>query len=204
MEFSGWISIAAVCAAGAVSPGPSLALVVRNTIAGGRVEGTLTGLGHGLGVGIYALGAGLGVSALLAADPALERGIELAGALYLLWLGVQTLRHAGRGSASGPGPGRSGMRGFSEGFLTAFLNPKIAVFFLALLGSFLPAEAGTPERAGVAVLAMSIDAAWYVFAALMLAGTGAAAWMRRNGIWVDRIFAALLLAIAGGLLLRAV
>ena len=177
--------------------------MVRNTIAGGRVEGTLTGLGHGLGVGIYALGAGLGVSALVAADPALERGIELAGALYLLWLGVQTLRHAGRGSASGPGPGRSGMRGFSEGFLTAFLNPKIAVFFLALLGSFLPAEAGTPERAGGAVLAMSIDAAWYVFAALMLAGTGAAAWLRRNGIWVDRIFAALLLAIAGSLLLRA-
>ncbi len=196
MELSAWISIAAVCATGAASPGPSLAVVVKNTVSGGRAQGVLTGLGHGIGVGIYAFGAVVGVSAVVASNPALERAIEVVGGLYLLWMGVQTWRKAGKGDMSGQGHGRPGMQGFSEGFMIAFLNPKIAVFFLALLGSFLPVEAGAMERAGVAGLAMCIDGFWYMFAALMLAGTGAAAWMRRNGVWVDRVLAVLLLGVA--------
>jgi threonine/homoserine/homoserine lactone efflux protein len=193
MELSSWISIAAVCATGAASPGPSLAVVVRNTVAGGRTRGVLTGLGHGIGVGIYAFGAVVGVSALVASNEHLGRGIETAGALYLLWMGIQTLRHAGQGDLSGEGHGRPGMQGFSEGFMIAFLNPKIAVFFLALLGSFLPVDAGAEERAGVAGLAMCIDGLWYMFAAVMLAGSG-------NGIWVDRALAALLFGVAAWLL----
>ena len=55
MESAAWISIASICAVGAMSPGPSLAVVVRNTITGGRLQGVLTGIGHALGVGIYAL-----------------------------------------------------------------------------------------------------------------------------------------------------
>ena len=66
-------------------------------------------------------------------------------------------------------------------FGIAFLNPKIAVFFLALLGSFLPVDAGAGERVGVAGLAMCIDGLWYMFAAVMLAGSGAATWMIEEG-----------------------
>ncbi|MFP6564629.1 MAG: LysE family transporter, partial [Myxococcota bacterium] len=69
MEHSSWFAIAAVCAAGAVSPGPSLAVVVKNTVRGGRVEGVFTGLGHGIGVGIYAFGAVVGISVLVASTP---------------------------------------------------------------------------------------------------------------------------------------
>ena len=197
MELSAWISIAAVCATGAASPGPSLAVVVKNTVSGGRSQGVLTGLGHGIGVGIYAFGAVVGVSAVVAGNPALGRGIEVVGGLYLLWMGIQTWRKAGQGDMSGHGSGRPGMQGFSEGFMIAFLNPKIAVFFLALLVSFLPPDASVLERTGVAALAMGIDATWYVFAALLLAGTGAAGWLGRNGVWVDRVLAALLFGVAG-------
>jgi threonine/homoserine/homoserine lactone efflux protein len=175
-------------------------MVVKNTVAGGRTQGILTGLGHGIGVGIYAFGAVLGVSALVASNPALGRVIEVVGALYLLWMSIDTLRHAGQGDMSGSGQQRPGMQGFAEGFLIAFLNPKIAVFFLALLGSFLPVDAGASERAGVAGLAMCIDVSWYMFAAVMLAGSGAADWMRRNGIWFDRVLAASLLGVAAWLL----
>ena len=104
MEIGSWITIALVCATGAASPGPSLAVVLKNTVAGGRSQGILTGLGHGLGVGIYAFGAVVGVSALVASNPGLGRGIEIVGALYLLWMGTQTLRHAGqdqKGEAEG-------------------------------------------------------------------------------------------------------
>jgi len=198
MDTGSWLSIAAICATGAISPGPSLAVVIRNTVSGGRLQGVLTGLGHGIGVGIYAFGAVAGVSALVEEVPGLHRLIEVVGALYLLWMGWQSLRHAGE---SGQEEDVSGRRGFSEGFLVSFLNPKIAVFFLALLGSFLPPEAAFAERAGVAALAMGIDACWYMFAAAALAGTGAAAWLAGNGLWVDRGLGVLLIAVALALLL---
>jgi threonine/homoserine/homoserine lactone efflux protein len=200
MGLDSWLQICAVCAMGAMSPGPSLAVVVRNTVAGGRPRGAATGLGHGVGVGIYAFGAVAGVSALVGSVPGLHRAIEIAGGLYLAWIGCQTLRNAGR--ASQDERGVAGRRGFTEGFLMALLNPKVAVFFLALLGSFLPPAATLAERTGVAGLAMVIDAGWYVFAAIVLAGTGAAAWLGRNGAWVDRGLGVLLLAVAAALLLR--
>ncbi len=176
MELWAWLTIAGLCVSGAMSPGPSLAVVVKNTVDGGRGRGVVTGVGHGLGVGLYAFGAVAGVSALLQAWPRLEQGLGLAGGLYLLWLGVGALRGGGgeHGEASAAG-------GFGEGFLTAFLNPKIAVFFLALLGSFVPEASGMSTRAGVAALACAIDMGWYVLVALLLARSGGAGWLADRG-----------------------
>ncbi len=166
---------------------------MKNTVAGGRRQGVLTGLGHGLGVGIYAFAAVLGVAALVQAVPGVSRTIEVLGGVYLVWMGLGVLRHAGEGTSEvSPDEGRTG---FQEGFAIAFLNPKIAVFFLALLGSFLPADASTLELVCVAGLAMGIDAAWYVFAALMLVTTGAADWLAARGVWLDRILGGVLLAV---------
>jgi len=195
MDAASWISIAAVCLTGAAAPGPSLAVVVKNTIAGGRGQGMLTGVGHGLGVGIYAFTAVVGVAALVETVPGVSIAIEMLGGLYLIWMGIGALRNAGNAELGGHAA--SGRAGFTEGFAIAFLNPKIAVFFLALLGSFLPPDASTLDRTGVAMLAMMIDAAWYVLAALLLVSTGAADWLAVHGQWVERVLGVLLLGIGG-------
>jgi threonine/homoserine/homoserine lactone efflux protein len=173
-----------------------LAVVIKNTVRGGRTAGVLTGLGHGLGVGIYAFGAVAGVSAVVAQNQDLQRAIELGGAAFLLWMGLQTLRHAGADLTEDIGKPSEQGSDFLEGFLVSFLNPKIAVFFLALLGSFLPVEADLTERALVASLAMAIDAGWYVLAALVLAKSGAASWLRQHSLWLDRCLAGLLVGVA--------
>jgi len=196
VEVGSWLTIAAVCATGAASPGPSLAVVVKNTVRGGRRMGVLTGLGHGLGVGIYAFLAVAGIATLVATTPGLQRGIELAGAAFLLWMTFGLLRSSSDGSPEVQPDVPRSHEGFTEGFLVSFLNPKIAVFFLALLGSFLPQDAGTGERVGVAILAMGIDAGWYVFAALLLAGSGAADLLTRNRVAADRTLAVLLAVVA--------
>jgi threonine/homoserine/homoserine lactone efflux protein len=201
VELGSWLTVAAVCAAGAASPGPSLAVVVKNTVRGGRRMGVLTGLGHGLGVGIYAFMAVAGIATLVATTPGLQRGIELAGAAFLLWMALGLLRGPSGDSPEVEQVLTQSQDGFREGFLVSFLNPKIAVFFLALLGSFLPQEAGTGERVGVAFLAMGIDAGWYVFAALLLAGSGAADILARNRVAADRCLAALLFVVAVFLIL---
>lgn len=198
MEPAAWISVASVCAAGAMSPGPSLAVVVKNTVQGGRKQGVMTAIGHGLGVGFYAFVAVFGMARVLDAFPGLSRGIELGGGLYLLWLGIQAFRFAGKGDMTQQQTGR---RGFFDGMAISVLNPKIAVFFLALLVPFLPLDATTADRAGVAGLAMVIDGGWYMFAAILLATTGAADWLASKGIWVDRVLGTILFAVAGWLLL---
>ena len=65
MELKELIMLSFVCAMGAISPGPSLAVVIRNTISGGRFQGVMTGIGHGIGIGIYAFMAVMGLSSLL-------------------------------------------------------------------------------------------------------------------------------------------
>ena len=129
MEPWAWWTIAGLCVSGAMSPGPSLAVVVKNTVEGGRARGIATGVGHGLGVGLYAFGAVAGVSAVLQSWPRVEQALTLIGGVYLVWLGIGALRSVRGDSAPGPPEQVSG--GFREGFLTAFLNPKIALFFLA-------------------------------------------------------------------------
>ena len=68
MDIKSLIGMSFVCAMGAISPGPSLAVVLRNTISGGRTQGVMTGIGHGLGFSIYAFIAVMGLSSLLLAN----------------------------------------------------------------------------------------------------------------------------------------
>ena len=205
MELSSWISIASVCAVGAMSPGPSLAVVIKNTVAGGRVQGAMCGVGHGIGVGIYAFAAVAGLHAVV---DSLTETIATIGAIYLVYLGLKVLIALSRAPASDAAAGEqaaesaaSERSGFSEGFLVAFLNPMIAVFFLALLGSFVPADAGLVARSGVAALAMTIDAGWYVLVALLLAASGAASKLAEHGRILDTIFGLLLVGLGVWLLI---
>jgi threonine/homoserine/homoserine lactone efflux protein len=200
MDSAAWVSIATVCAAGAMSPGPSFAVVVRNTIAGGRRQGVLTGLGHGLGVGIYAATAVFGMAVFIKSNPGATRWIEGLGGAYLLFLGVQALRHAGAADLSADSVAVT--RGFIDGMAISVLNPKIAVFFLALLGPLIPVDAGPSERLGVAGVAMAIDGGWYVFAAMMLATTGASEWLAKKGIWIDRLLGVVLVGLGCWLLVH--
>ena len=198
MELSHWLTLAALCTTGAMTPGPSLVVVIDGTLRGGRGEGVRIAVGHGIGVGLYAFGAVAGFSALVTTLPGLHAAVSGAGALFLLWMGVQSWRSAAApASSETSGAHADGRPGFWSGFAIAFLNPKIAVFFLALLGSFVPDGAGLATRVGVAVLAWSIDTAWYVVAALVLTGTGGAAWLAERRRWVARVSALVLVAAAG-------
>ena len=117
------LALSFVCAIGAMSPGPSLAVVLRNTISGGRFQGIMTGIGHGLGFGLYALVAVTGLSALLLANESIFLLLQWSGALVLFWLSYNMLINAS--SNVNEGYEISGRKGFTEGFLISFLNPKI-------------------------------------------------------------------------------
>lgn len=122
-----------------LTPGADTMLVVRSAAVRGRRAGLLTVLGIGSGLFIHATLSALGLSVVLVRSARVFEGVKLAGALYLLFLGVQALRSAARGAPVTESPaGTTGARrAYVEGLLTNVLNPKVAIFYLAFLPQFI-------------------------------------------------------------------
>ena len=122
-----------------LTPGPDMALVLRNTLRGGRSAGLRTVAGIAVGLAGWALASALGVAAVLSASATVFTALKLLGALDLVYLGVQALRAARRGGAEEhvtPRPGSP----FRQGLVTNLLNPKLAVLFTTLLPQFIAAD----------------------------------------------------------------
>ena len=194
------MALSFVCAMGAMSPGPSLAVILRNTISGGRLQGVMTGVGHGLGFGMYALLAVTGLSALLIAHESFFLFLQWSGALVLLWLSYDMLTYI-------PSDGNDdhsidNRRGFIEGFLISFLNPKILVFLVAVFSQFIDPQMSQSEKILMAILAGLIDTTWYVLVAAILAGTPLIDFFRSNSLIIDRVIGLVLSLLALALVVR--
>ena len=133
-ELLAFLGVAAVVIA---TPGQDTALTIRNTLAGGRRAGLRTAAGVVCGQAVWALAASAGAAALIVASEPAFMALKLAGAAYLVYLGVATLLAAVRGHAAGgettPAHGRHELR---QGLLSNLGNPKMAVFFTSLLPQF--------------------------------------------------------------------
>ena len=194
MDIKSLIGMSFVCAMGAISPGPSLAVVLRNTISGGRTQGVMTGIGHGIGLGIYAFIAVMGLSSLLLANKQIFNLLQWAGALVLIWLAFNMITY--NQSDSSKGHEGSGRRGFLEGFMIAFLNPKILVFMVAVFSQFINPDITNSGRFIMAIMAGVIDTTWYVLVAAVLAGTPIVDKLRVNAVIIDRSIGMVLLMLA--------
>ncbi len=128
-------------------PGPAVMYIVTRGLAGGRNAGLVSVLGIHAGTGIHVLAATLGLSALLAASAEAFLTVKLAGAAYLVYLGIRTLRRARTGQRiDGDVITRRPTRQvFVDGFWVSALNPKVAVFFLAFVPQFVVIDAGDPR-----------------------------------------------------------
>ena len=200
MDFTALLGMSIVCAMGAMSPGPSLAVVLRNTISGGRTQGVMTGIGHGIGFGIYAFIAVMGLSALLLANEDFFNLLQWAGAAVLFWLAYNMLTY----NPSGPAKEHesTGRKGFAEGFMIAFLNPKILVFLVAVFSQFIDPKMEDMDRFIMAFVAGIIDTVWYVLVAAVLSGTPVIDKLRDNAVIIDRSIGTVLLILAFMLVLR--
>jgi threonine/homoserine/homoserine lactone efflux protein len=201
MDFTALLGVSLVCAMGAMSPGPSLAVVLRNTITGGRTQGVMTGIGHGIGFGIYAMLAVTGLSAILIADESKFELLQWGGAVVLLWLSYNMLTYQPSGEKEEHES--SGRRGFVEGFMIAFLNPKILVFLVAVFSQFLDPEMSDMDRVIMAFIAGLIDTVWYVLVAVFLSGTVIIDKLRENSTLVDRMVGTVLLILAFALISKS-
>ena len=157
-----------------VTPGPDTALVVRNIAVGGRRGGLAAAAGVATGQLLWALATSLGLAALLAASTLLFEAVRLAGAIYLIALGVLTLWRAlatgASAAAAGGAPPRPTNRlAYGQDLLSNIANPKMAVFFPSLLPQFVPPD--TPAFAtslALGALFAAMAFAWLALYAVIL------------------------------------
>jgi threonine/homoserine/homoserine lactone efflux protein len=128
----------------AVSPGPAVVYLLTRTLAHGRRAGFASIGGIALGNLGNALGASIGLAALFAASSAAFTAVRLAGALYLVYLGIRALRPAAVGPLGLPPEAPRAAKVFRAGFVVALLNPKTALFFAAFLPQFIDPSSGPP------------------------------------------------------------
>jgi threonine/homoserine/homoserine lactone efflux protein len=125
----------------AVTPGPGIFYVLARTLSGGRREGVLSAFGTFIGGSVHVLGAGLGLSAVLAASATAFAVVKYAGALYLVWLGVRMIRTRNV-AMDEPVETSKTNHAFRQGVVTEVLNPKTALFFLSFLPQFVKPSLG--------------------------------------------------------------
>ena len=139
-----------------LTPGPDMALVLRNGVRGGVRIAWWTGLGCCTGIGAYAVAASLGLAALLAASAGAFLVVKMVGAAYLIYLGVMALWHSRKqpeaADVAAPSPKTVGRAdAFRQGLMSNLLNPKIALIFLTLIPQFV--SRGEPAFSTTAILA---------------------------------------------------
>jgi threonine/homoserine/homoserine lactone efflux protein len=129
----------------AITPGPGIFYIVARTLAGGRTEGLASSVGLGLGGLVHVFGGAFGISALVMASAEAFTLLKIAGALYLIWLGLNTWRGA-RIVEPAEVQTTGVRRAFREGIVVEALNPKTAAFFLAFIPQFVDPSANVAAQ----------------------------------------------------------
>lgn len=159
-----------------VTPGPDTAVTIRNTLLGGRAGGLATAAGVAVGQAIWALATSAGIVALLVASEPLFLAVKYAGAAYLVWLGLQSLRAAlwptiGNPATVAGGSGLAPRLAFGQGLLSDLSNPKMAAFFTSLLPQFAAAD-DFSALVALGLLFSLMTLAWLAAYALAVARIG--------------------------------
>jgi len=185
-------------------PGPSILFVIGRSIAYGRLAGVLSVVGNALGMLPLLTLVALGVGALVAQSVVIFTIIKVVGAGYLVYLGIQAIRHRNEVPDAESGPRRSAWRLLGEGFVVGVTNPKTIAFFVAVLPQFVDYSAGAiPMQLAelglvFVVLALICDSCW-----ALAAGT-ARAWFANSPKRIARLRATgggMMIGLGGILLL---
>lgn len=193
-----WLSLVLICVLGAMSPGPSLALVVRNTILGGQRSGLATAISHGLAIGLYAAIVLTGIGVVIVQSPVIFQIVQYSGAAFLLFLAYKALTSKASNIelTSGESTTTESINGWRDGFLIAFLNPKIAMFFLALFSQFIDVNASFVQQLVMVLTVGGIDTIWYCLVAFGLSRGQVLQRLKSKTNIIDKVTGVVLILLA--------
>lgn len=157
-----FVQIVFVCLLGAMSPGPSMVLVINNSIFKDKFNGILTAIGHGLGIGIYALFAVIGIGIIIQTNLFIFNSIKVLSIIFLFYLGLQAIFKKAELDFRINSP-KNGIKSFFQGLTISILNPKILIWFIAIYSQFMSQSNNYFFNISLILIASIVDTLWYVF-----------------------------------------
>ena len=150
-----------VCLLGAMSPGPSMAVVINNAIFKGRYNGILTSIGHGIGIAIYATFAVLGLGLIIKTNVYIFNGLKILSIIFLILIGLRSILNKEKLNLEKKTI-KDKTISFLQGFSISIFNPKIFVWFVAIYSQFMSIENKFIFNVYLISIAGIVDACWYI------------------------------------------
>ena len=193
-----FIKILIVCLLGALSPGPSMVVVMNNALFKNRFHGILTSLGHGFGIGMYALFAVLGIALIIKTNLLVFNGIKFISIIFLIYLGVKSIISKSK-LDFGKYNLNDGITSFSQGVSISLLNPKIFIWFIAIYSQFMSVDNDLFFNTVLVLTAAIVDALWYITLTLLVTSKIALDFIKNKNGLLQKFVGIIFIAI--GLLL---
>ncbi len=195
---TGSLAIFSLFLIAAMSPGPDLLIVLRNSLGAGRKAGIHTAMGVALGIYVHVAYSMAGIAIIISQSILLFNILKYAGACYLLYLAYKALRSKGWSihSEKAQNPDKSFYACFYQGFITNALNPKATLFFLALFTQFITPETSLAVQFWYGTICSVTVFGWFSVVALCLTHAPIRARLAKVSIWIDRVTGLAFIALA--------
>ena len=196
-----FLKIFFVCLLGAISPGPSMVVVINNAIFKNRYHGILTSLGHGIGIGLYALFAVLGIALIIKTNVTLFNGMKFMSIVFLIYLGIKSI--AGVKNLDFNKKDLNGVAtSFLQGLSISLLNPKIFIWFLAIYSQFMSINNDIIFNICLILTASIVDAVWYITLTFLVTSKGALKFIKDKSILFQQLIGGVFILIGTVLLIQ--
>ena len=195
MTLAIFLKIFSVCLLGAMSPGPSMVVIINNAIFKSRYHGILASLGHGFGIGTYALFAVLGIAIIIKTNIHIFNGIKIVSILFLIYLGIKSISSQKKIDFVEKNLG-GGIKSFFQGLTIALLNPKVLVWFIAIYSQFMSTNNDKIFNAYLILTASIVDAAWYIILSFLVTSNIALEVIKDKIITLQKLVGSLFIFIA--------
>ncbi len=157
-----FLKIFSVCLLGAISPGPSMVVVINNAIFKSRFHGILTSIGHGIGIGIYAFFAVVGIAIVIKTNIIVFNGIKILSIVFLIYLGIKSIMTSDNQLDFNVKDLNGKITSFFQGLSISLLNPKIFVWFIAIYSQFMSIDNDKIFNTCLILTASIVDIIWYI------------------------------------------
>ena len=203
MTFITFVQVFSVCLLGAISPGPSMAVVIRNAIFKGRYNGILTSIGHGIGIAIYATFAVLGLGLIIETNIFIFNSLKILSIIFLIFIGMKTIIKKEKLNLEKKDIKEKTIS-FLQGLSISILNPKILVWFIAIYSQFMSINNELIFNIYLVTIAGIVDAFWYIFLTLAVTTASALTFFQTKILLIQKIQGFLFIAIGLGLLFNLI
>ena len=181
-----FLKVIAMCLVGAMSPGPSMVVVINNAIFKNRYHGIITSIGHGIGISIYAVFAVIGIGMIIKTNLILFNSIKIVSIIFLIYMGVKSIFNKKSIDFENKNF-KGGATSFFQGFAISILNPKIFIWFIAIYSQFMSEKNDFLFNAYLVITAGIVDSVWYIFLTILTTSSVSLNFVKKNNYFLNKI-----------------